>query len=252
MSMLRPALGGVAAGALGSYLFLKQKKDQEQWRKIVILCGAPGAGKGTQAPKIVDSYKLAHLSTGDMLREAVAQGTEVGKKAKAVMAAGGLVSDDIVVGIIKDRIRAQDCGWGFILDGFPRTLGQAQALDSMLAETGEKVNNVIEMHVPDEVLEERICGLWIHKASGRSYHVKFKQPKSFNGTSDPGPHNMKDDQTGEPLMQRPDDTAQALKKRLGEFHAQTVPIFNHYKRAHSKIDANTGIEKVWAQIERAL
>merc|ERR1712054_104975 len=123
-------------------------------REVLILFGAPGAGKGTQAPKIVEKYGLAHLSTGDMLRAAVAAGTEVGKRAKAVMESGGLVSDDIVVGIIKDRINEEDCKNGFILDGFPRTVPQAA------------------------ILEERICGRWIHKASGRSYHVKFNPPKT--------------------------------------------------------------------------
>merc|ERR1719473_743722 len=143
-----------------------QPEPTPQWRKILMLFGPPGAGKGTHAPKIVEALKIPQLSTGDMLREAVAKGTEVGLKAKAVMAAGGLVSDEIVVGIIRDRIQQMDCGWGFILDGFPRTVAQAEALDQMLA----------EMH--GEVV------------------------------------------TGEPLMQRPDDTATALVKRLEEYHAQ--------------------------------
>merc|ERR1719310_1647376 len=231
--MLRPALGGVAAGALGSYLFLKQKKDQEQWRKIVILCGAPGAGKGTQAPKIVDSYKLAHLSTGDMLREAVAAGTEVGKKAKAVMASGGLVSDEIVIGIIADRIKEPDCKTGFILDGFPRTQAQATALDAMLAQNGEAVSLVMAFDVDPAVLEERICGRWIDKASGRSYHVKFAPPKSMKLGADGKPvkESMKDDQSGAQLIQRPDDTAEALKSRIDSYEKKTVPILNHYRPA---------------------
>merc|ERR1712217_319727 len=181
----------------------------------MILFGPPGAGKGTHAPKIVEKMNAPQLSTGDMLREAVAAGTEVGKKAKSVMESGGLVSDEIVIGIIQDRIKQQDCGWGFILDGFPRTLPQAKALDDMLM-TGnrEKVNAVIKLNVPDEVLEERICGRWIHKASGRSYHVKFNKPKSYDGVSKPSADNMKDDKTGEALYQRADDTAEALKKRL--------------------------------------
>merc|ERR1719305_394409 len=130
---------------------------------------------------------------------------------------GGLVSDDIVVGIIKDRITAADCKEGFMLDGFPRTIVQAEKLDELLATTGDKVNSVIEFNVPDSILEERICGRWIHKASGRSYHVKFNPPKSL-GDKEPSVETMKDDETGEALMQRGDDTAEALVKRLKAYH----------------------------------
>merc|ERR1711920_50500 len=125
---------------------------------------------------------------------------------KKIMEEGGLVGDDIVVGIIKDRIAMPDCGGGFILDGFPRTVKQAEMLDELLSKTREKVDAVIELNVPDSILEERICGRWIHKASGRSYHTKFNPPKSLAGRT-PSVETMLDDQTGEPLMQRPDDTA---------------------------------------------
>jgi len=135
-------------------------------RTIMILLGPPGAGKGTHAPKIVEALGIPQLSTGDMLREAVAAGTDVGLKAKEVIAEGKLVSDDIVVGIIKDRVIALDCTKGFILDGFPRTLAQARALDEMLATSSEAVKTVLEFNVPDSVLTERICGRWIHKATG--------------------------------------------------------------------------------------
>merc|ERR1712039_798197 len=245
--------GGLGVGA-GLTYFLMQKKE-EQWRKIVILFGAPGAGKGTQAPKIVEGYNLAHLSTGDMLRDAVAAGTEVGKKAKAVMESGGLVSDDIVIGIIEDRIKQQDCGWGFILDGFPRTVPQSKALDAMLLQAhNEKVSAVIELNVPDDVLEERIVGRWIHKGSGRSYHVKFNKPKSYDGVSKPTAENMRDDQTGEPLMQRADDTAEALKKRLNGYHKQTVPILDHYRPDGivAQVTANKSMAEVWDQISAAM
>merc|ERR1719252_117418 len=200
----------------------------EAKRQILILFGPPGAGKGTHAPKIVDTYKTPQLSTGDMLREAVAAGTEVGKQAKAVMESGGLVSDEIVVGIIKDRIKEPDCSTGFILDGFPRTVEQAKALDAMLSESKEKVSKIIEFQVPDDVLTERICGRWIHKASGRSYHTKFAPPKSYDGVSAPSTENMKDDETGDALMQRADDNEDALKKRLQQYHDQTIPILKHY------------------------
>merc|ERR1719266_2010560 len=222
----------------------------------MMLFGAPGAGKGTQGPKIVAKLNAPQLSTGDMLREAVAAGTEVGKKAKEIMASGGLVSDDIVIGIIKDRIKANDCARGFILDGFPRTLPQAKSLDEMLNATGEKVGFVLEFNVPDEVLTERICGRWIHKASGRSYHVKFAPPKSYDGTSTPSIENMKDDETGEALMQRPDDTKEALPKRLEAYHTETEPILGHYRKVEgcsvNKVNANQSMEAVWADTEKAL
>jgi len=222
-------------------------------RKILILFGPPGAGKGTHSPKIVDKYQTPSLSTGDMLREAVAAGTEVGLQAKAVMESGGLVSDEIVVGIIRDRIKQEDCKAGFILDGFPRTIPQAEALDKMLQETGERVGRVVELNVADGVLEERICGRWLHKSSGRSYHVKFAPPKSFTG-GEPSPENMKDDATGEPLMQRADDNAEALKTRLKSYHDQTEPILGYYEPKANvvRVNADQEMEKVWAEVEAAL
>lgn len=225
-------------------------------RKIVILFGAPGAGKGTQAPKIVDAVGIPQLSTGDMLRAAVHAQTEVGKKAQAVMKAGGLVSDDIVIGIISDRIKEPDCKNGFILDGFPRTVGQAKALDKLLAKGGETVNSVIELSVPDSVLEERVCGRWIHKASGRSYHVKFAPPASQQLGSDGKPvaATMLDDVTGEPLYQRSDDTASALKSRLASYHGKTVPILAHYapKGVTKRVNANQKVANVWGEVHEAL
>jgi adenylate kinase len=222
-------------------------------RVILILFGPPGAGKGTQGPKIVDKMFTPSLSTGDMLRAAVAAGTEVGLKAQKVMASGGLVSDEIVIGIIKDRIKEEDCQEGFILDGFPRTVEQARALDSMLGT--EFVSAIIELNVPDAILEERICGRWLHKATGRSYHVKFCPPKSYTG-GDPSPENMKDDETGEPLMQRPDDNADALIKRLKSYHDETEPILDYYKAAPTckitRVNADQAMEKVWTEVEAAL
>ena len=225
-------------------------------RNIMILFGPPGAGKGTHGPKIEDMLGIPQLSTGDMLRAAVAAKSDVGLKAAAVMKAGGLVSDDIVIGIIRDRIQEPDCKFGFILDGFPRTLVQAKELDKMLAEEGARVTKVVELQVPDEVLEERICGRWIHKKSGRSYHVKYAPPKSMkkDGDGNPIPNSMTDDETGEPLMQRPDDTASALVKRLKGYHGETVPILNHYapKGIVSEVNANQGMDGVWGEVLTAL
>ena len=165
-------------------------------KTVMILFGPPGAGKGSQAPKIVETLGIPQLSTGDMLRAAVAAGSEVGKQAKDVMASGGLVSDELVVSIIKDRITEEDCKGGFILDGFPRTVEQAKMLDAMLETSGDKVSLVLALEVPDEVLTERICGRWVHKASGRSYHVKFAKPKSLGEGDKPSETTMLDDETG--------------------------------------------------------
>lgn len=224
---------------------------------LCISFNSTGAGKGTHGPKVEELLNVPQLSTGDMLRAAVAAQTEIGKKAQAVMKAGGLVSDDIVIGIIRDRIQEPDCQFGFILDGFPRTLAQAKALDEMLAKEGASVTKVIELQVPDSVLEERICGRWIHKNSGRSYHVKYAPPKSMKLNEKSGapiPETMKDDETGEPLMQRADDTAAALVKRLQAYHADTVPILKHYqpKGIVRTVNANQGMEGVWKEVLEAL
>ena len=222
-------------------------------KKIMILFGPPGAGKGSQAPKIVETLGIPQLSTGDMLRAAVAAGTALGKEAEGVMKSGGLVSDELVVNLIKERIAADDCSKGFILDGFPRTMEQTKMLDAMLAEAGEKVTYVVALDVPDEVLTERICGRWVHKESGRSYHIKFAPPKSL-GEQEPSAETMLDDETGEPLMQRKDDTEEALKSRLENYHAMTVPILDHYgpEGVVHKIDANRPPPEVWGSIESAI
>jgi len=187
-----------------------------------------------------------------MLRAAVSAKTPIGLKAEAVMKAGGLVSDEIVVGIIRERIKEDDCKFGFILDGFPRTLVQAKELDAMLAEEGACVTRVVELQVPDSVLEERICGRWIHKPSGRSYHVKYAPPKSMRKKWGGGinPASMKDDITGEQLIQRPDDTSAALVKRLQSYHDETVPILEHYepKGVVKTVNANQGMDGVWKEV----
>jgi adenylate kinase len=191
-----------------------------------------------------------------MLRAAVAAKTPVGLQAQAVMQSGGLVSDDIVIGIIRERVKEPDCKFGFILDGFPRTLVQAKALDKMLSEEGATVTKVVELAVDDSILEDRICGRWIHKSSGRSYHVKYAAPKSMklgpDGKCDPA--TMKDDETGEPLMQRPDDTPQALVKRLKEYHGMTTPVLKHYEPHGivAAVNADQKMDKVWSEILAAL
>lgn len=214
-------------------------------RKNIILVGPPGSGKGTQAPIIKEKYSLCHLATGDLLRAAVAAGTEMGKQAKAVMDQGGLVSDEIVIGIIKDGVKSPECSKGFILDGFPRTVVQAEKLDGMLsAQKLGKINSVIEFKVPDGILVERICGRLVHPASGRSYHEKFAPPKT------PGV----DDITGEPLIKRKDDNEATLTKRLDAFHSQTKPVVDYYSKQglYAPVDANQEADTVKAAIAAIL
>ena len=172
------------------------------------MVGPPGAGKGTQGPIIKDDLCICHLATGDMLRDAVSKGTEIGKVAKDVMARGELVSDELVISLFKENMNTPECERGMLLDGFPRTTVQAEKLDSMFKEQGKTIDRVIEFKVDEEVLGERIEGRRIHKPSGRSYHVKFNPPKVEG----------KDDITGEALIHRPDDTREALAKRMVSYN----------------------------------
>jgi adenylate kinase len=180
----------------------------------LILLGAPGAGKGTQAGFITARYSIPQISTGDMLRAAVKAGTPLGLAAKKVMDSGGLVSDDIIIGLVRERLLASDCANGYLFDGFPRTIAQADALKA----AGLRLDYVVEIDVPDEAIVERMVGRRVHIASGRTYHVKFNPPKV------PG----KDDVTGEDLIQRDDDREETVKKRLAVYHAQTRPLVDYY------------------------
>jgi len=209
----------------------------------MVLIGPPGAGKGTQAPKILERFEnlVCHLATGDLLREQVAQGTELGKQAKTIMDQGALVSDEIMVNMIKDQLEHnRACKKGFILDGFPRTTTQAEKLDQMLAERKQKLDHVIELQIPDQLLISRITGRLIHPASGRSYHKEFNPPKK----------PMTDDITGEPLVQRSDDNETTLRKRLGSYHAQTQAVTDYYKKfgIWSPVDATQSPSTVWQSI----
>lgn len=186
----------------------------------IILLGAPGAGKGTQAQFIMEKYGIPQISTGDMLRAAVKAGSELGLKAKEIMDAGKLVTDELVIALVKERITQEDCRDGFLLDGFPRTIPQADAMK----EAGIKVDYVLEFDVPDELIVERIVGRRVHAASGRVYHVKFNPPKVED----------KDDVTGEELTIRKDDQEATVRKRLIEYHQQTAPLVSYY---HKEADA---------------
>ncbi|HAT6936441.1 TPA: adenylate kinase [Legionella pneumophila] len=187
---------------------------KEFWMRLMLL-GGPGAGKGTQASLLINRYKIPQISTGDMLRAAIAKGTPLGLSAKKIMESGGLVSDDIIIGLVKERLKNSDCDRGFLFDGFPRTLVQAEALK----EAGIHLDHVIEIAVDDEEIIERISGRRIHQPSGRVYHVVNQPPKN------PGV----DDITGEPLIQRDDDKEETIRKRLQVYHSQTAPLVQYYK-----------------------
>jgi adenylate kinase len=182
----------------------------------LILLGPPGAGKGTQANFIKERFGIPQISTGDMLRAAVKAGTPLGLAAKQVMDAGGLVSDDIIIGLVKDRLREDDCKAGYMFDGFPRTIPQAEAMK----EAGVPIDFVLEIDVPDAEIIERMSGRRAHLASGRTYHIKYNPPKVEG----------KDDVTGEPLVQRDDDREETVRKRLEVYHAQTKPLVEYYSK----------------------
>ena len=180
----------------------------------LILLGAPGAGKGTQANFICQKYGIPQISTGDMLRAAVKAGTPLGLEAKKVMDAGGLVSDDLIINLVKDRIAQQDCAKGFLFDGFPRTIPQAEAMKA----AGVKLDYVLEIDVPFDAIIERMSGRRSHPASGRTYHIRFNPPRVEG----------RDDVTGEPLVQRDDDKEETVKKRLDVYSSQTRPLVDYY------------------------
>lgn len=258
-------------------------------RRRTILVGPPGCGKGTQSPKLVDEYCVCHLATGDMLRAAVSAGTEMGKEADRVMKAGGLVSDDIVVGIIRENLGSKACSKGFALDGFPRTVPQAEKLAELLAADGKAITSVVEFAIDDELLKERIGGRWIHKGSGRSYHTLFNPPK-VSGKDDvrgwgalrrrsacarpprAGSHAHARraslrrgvlarshpprppphaQLTGEELIQRSDDKPETVGARLAGYHAQTTPVLDYYKKQGKlrTINADQKIDKVWGEVK---
>ena len=189
----------------------------------LILLGPPGAGKGTQATFLCRTYGIPQVSTGDMLRAAVKAGTPLGLAAKRVMDSGALVSDDIIIGLVEERIAQPDCANGFLFDGFPRTIAQAEAMKA----AGVKLDVVLEIDVPDSAIIERMSGRRVHLASGRTYHVKFNPPKVAGV----------DDATGEPLVQREDDSEATVKKRLDVYHAQTRPLVDYYAKWQASGDA---------------
>lgn len=211
-----------------------------------ILLGAPGAGKGTQAQFLTKQFNIPQISTGDMLRAAIKAGTELGKQAKAAIDAGQLVTDEIIIGMVKERIAEPDCENGFLLDGFPRTVPQADAV----AEAGVVIDAIIEIDVPDEEIVKRMSGRRAHLSSGRTYHIVYNPPKVEG----------KDDETGEDLVQRDDDKPDVVQDRLSVYHEQTAPLINYYTDVakknpslkYIKVDGTQAIDTVEAEIINCL
>jgi adenylate kinase len=202
----------------------------------LMLLGAPGAGKGTQAKILIDKYEIPQISTGDILREAVKAGTEMGLKAKEAMDSGQLVSDDIIIGIVRDRLSQDDCKKGFILDGFPRTIPQAEALESLMKDMAIKLDKVISLEVPDEEIIERITGRRVSKTTGKIYHIKYNPPV---------------DEKEEDLVIRKDDNKETVVKRLKAYHEQTAPLVDFYKEkgVFAGVDGTKDIEEITKSIE---
>ncbi|GAB4367261.1 MAG: adenylate kinase [Deltaproteobacteria bacterium] len=212
--------------------------------KGIIMLGAPGSGKGTQAKKMSERFGIPQISTGDMLREAVKQGTEMGRKAKSFMDRGALVPDEVVIGIVRDRLNASDCAKGFILDGFPRTIPQAEALDRVLGDLGKKITDVLSLEVDESELMERLCGRRTCTGCGAMFHVRFNLPKT-EGICD---------RCGGTLIQRDDDKEETIQNRLVHYKQSTEPLIGYYRNAGSlkSVKATGEIEAIFGQIVKIL
>ncbi len=211
----------------------------------LILLGPPGAGKGTQAKRLQDAYSIIQLSTGDMLRAEVASDSELGRKAKGIMESGGLVPDDLIIDMISGRIDQDDCKNGFILDGFPRTVPQADALGDMLTQKGFKIDHVIEMKVDDDAMVERITGRFTCAGCGAGYHDSFQKPEK---------EGVCDKCGGTEFSRRADDNAETVRERLNAYHDQTAPIISYYgdKGALKSVDGMASIDQVTAQLKAVI
>ena len=210
----------------------------------IILLGPPGCGKGTQAQKLIREFGFVQLSTGDMLRAAISKGTEIGMQAKSIIDKGELVSDEIVIGIVRDRIFSTECECGYMLDGFPRTLAQAEKLDQILSDRNQKIDVVFRLCVPDDMAIRRIAGRRFHITSGRSYNIEFNPPK-IEG---------RDDITGEKLVQREDDKEEIVQSRLNTYHELTEPLVRYYQKQGilKAIDGTGSPENIYVEIKQTL
>ncbi len=210
----------------------------------IILLGPPGCGKGTQAQKLIREFGFVQLSTGDMLRAAISKGTEIGMQAKSIIDKGELVSDELVIGIVRDRIFSTECECGYMLDGFPRTLAQAEKLDQILSDRNQKIDVVFRLCVPDDMAIRRIAGRRFHITSGRSYNIEFNPPK-IKG---------KDDITGEKLVQREDDKEEIVQSRLNTYHELTEPLDRYYQKQGilKAIEGTESPENIYTKIKQTL
>ncbi len=210
----------------------------------ILLMGPPGAGKGTQAERLIRDFQLPHISTGDMFRAAVKAGTAMGKEAKKYMDAGGLVPDEVTIGVVREGLAKPECSKDFMLDGFPRTLEQAIALDKIMADMGKKLDVVLNISVPDSELVGRVIGRRICKECGATYHTRFNAPKTEG----------KCDKCGGVLYQRDDDKEATVKNRLEAYHAQTEPLFDYYKKAgiYKEVNGLQDMDKVYGDVKNAL
>jgi adenylate kinase len=223
-------------------------------RDVIVLFGPPGAGKGSQAPHIVSKLGIPALSVGGIMRCAIEEGTALGLVCREVMENDGLVPDDVVAGLIRDRIARKDCDRGFVMDGFPRTVEQAQMFDDVLAYTHERVTRIVVLEAPEDVLERRVAGRWIHKSSGRAYHAVTAPPSSLPPCDSPTTLNMLDDATGEPLTRRLDDVEATLRRRLRGYEEQFSGVTSHYAatRVVTAVDANQDPTHVRSCVEAAI
>lgn len=220
----------------------KENSEKNDVGIRAVLLGPPGAGKGTQSSRMQKYFNVCHLATGDLLRAEVGRGTQLGKEIKQKIDAGNLVDDDLVIKMVKENLDAPRCANGFLLDGFPRTVVQAEKLEMLLESRKQPLDGVVEFAIDDSLLVRRICGRWFHLASGRSYHEEFNPPKV------PGI----DDVSGETLIRRSDDNPEALKKRLAIYHRETVPLVAFYKtrNQHRMVDASQKTEVVFDNIKK--
>jgi len=222
--------------------FTRRVKCSKLPEQKIILFGPPGSGKGTQGSRLTHELCSCHISTGDLLRNEIRGGTELGNKAKDIMSAGGLVPDEVVIEILKKKIESPECKRGAVLDGFPRTFEQAKKLDDMLIQQGSKIDKVLNFQVNEQQLLERLAGRRIHEPSGRTYHLKYNPPKNEG----------RDDLTGEPLIQRPDDKPETIKNRLDTYNNKTKAVLEYYsgRGILNNLNANRTIDSVWNDISK--